>query len=324
MNAIDETKLVDQLLRAIKEGTDGPEIKTFVGHRSPDDDVWLNFFIAKKFIEKAANAEFVLVNAGQTYGESGDPSIIHFDTGRGEYDQHEKGLRRTCSAAILAEKLGVSKDPGLISLLELVTKVDNVEVLDMMNIHYIIEGYPRIFKTPQGPDWKMVQQRVFELFEIIYCQETGRSKSHENLKKFGETIILRNGIKLTNIFWHPECREAAFKTGADVVVWTRSKGKKGFYTGIQVNREPKVYLDNVAESLRFQENKIRGIIGKYLKAVGKNSCWYLHDSRRLILNGSRTCNLSEGEYTKMAPRYISGLIAGTLSLIPRKFLEKEK
>ena len=302
-----------------------PEIKTLVGHRFPDDDVWLCCWMAKQFIPKAVGAEIVFVNAGKTLpGSDGDPSVLHFDTGRGEYDQHGKGLQQTCSAAILAEKLGLENDPGLAPLIEMVTAVDNAEAFPPTSLHFVIEGYPRTFKKPDGHiDWQRVQGRVFELFDIVYGQQSSRAQARANLYKYSGWRILPNGLKVATLLGHPELREAAYEKGAAVVVWTQSRGKNHFYTGIQISRSyPELRLDKVAAALRSAEAKARGanVQGEDLGYVGRGgsvSTWFIHDSLRVILNGSRTWKPNEDEYTKLTPEQIVQLVHQALSAIPR-------
>lgn len=321
-------KLVDRILELALDQM-VPEIKTFVGHRFPDDDVWLCCYIAKKFFPKAANAKIVFVNAGESLpGLEEDPSVLHFDTGGGEYDQHAKGLQQTSSAAVLAAKLELLEDPGLKPLIEMVNAVDSINPLPPTSMHYAIEGYPRMFQSEGAINWQQVQTRVFELFDIVYNQEVARAKSRENLKQYAEWTTLRNGLKVASILWHPELREAAFETGATVVVWTQSKGKKGFCVGIQRNREyPQLRLDSTIETIRSGEAKARQIDvrGKNLRYLGRKGVvpgWFLHDSLGLILCGSRSYKLKEDEYTKLLPRQIAGMAHYALSKIPQNVVSR--
>ncbi len=324
-------KLVDLLLQSIVDAN-SPEIKILVGHRFPDDDAWLCLWLAKKFIPKTAKAQIVFLNAGERLpGPTNDASVLHFDTGLGEYDQHGKNLRRTSSASLLAEKIGLLKDnPGIKPLIELATAVDNIEPLPTTSLHFLIEAYPWMFRNGNGSsptNWAKVQERVFEAFDIIYGQETQRIENRKSLQEFAEKTILPNGLKITSILWHPELREAAFEDGAAVVIWTANRGAKGFYTGIQRNRKYPVSLDRVAVDLRRIEAAAQGIDvkGKNLIYVGKNgpiTVWYLHDSLGLILNGSRTYKLMDNEYTRLSPRQIVGIVHGTLKNIPRETVSR--
>lgn len=326
-------KLVDLILGlAFAELTS--EVKVLVTHRWPDDDALLGIWVGKKFVPKMANAKVVLVNAGEILpGSEEDPSVWHFDTGGGENDQHGKELKDTCSTVLLVERLGLSDDLGLKPLLEMATAVDNIAILPPTSIHFTIEGYPRHrdFKNPDGTiNWEKVQESTFQLFDIVYNQETARVQSRANLMKYAEWTTLANGIKVASLLWHPELREAAFEAGAAVVVWTQSRGKNRFYTGIQRNRQyPQLYLDNVAATLRQLEAQVRSIsinvTGKNLLYIGREgpvNTWYLHDGLGLILNGSRSWKPTEDEHTKLVPRQIVGLIHKTLSFIPREVVSR--
>lgn len=333
--------LVDNLL-ALLTMPDVQGGKTFVGHKSPDDDVLLCFYIGKKYIPGAADVRFAFVNAGESLpGSEGNSNVIHFDTGLGEFDQHGKGIKRTSSAQILAEKLGVQNDPGLKLLLAMATAVDNVEPLSHRDIHFTIEGYRSLFRKEDGKtNWDTVIERTFELFDINYGQETRRVQSRQQLDQHARWTVFPNGLRLATILWQPQLREAAFERGASVVVWTeirhrhkdtgealswpqfnRIKRAPGFsqkdweqvfYTGIQRNRRPPgLYLDTVALDLTKSEAKKRNAGLDLLPRV-----WFLHESKALILNGSLTHDPKREEITQLTPTEIVGTVEKTLSRIP--------
>lgn len=326
-------KLVDQLLKTLFDQT-SPEIKILVTHRYPDDDGWLCLKIAKMFIPKATNAQIVFVNAGETLpGSEGDSSIIHFDTGGGEYDQHSRefGKQRICSAVLLVQRLrelghiNPLDEAGLKPLLEMATAVDNVQKRQDTDLHFLIEGYRHFFNINGNIDWEKVQERVFEDFDIIYGQARQREESRQNLGRIAERTILSNGLKVTTILWHPKLREAAFEEGTGVVIWTVHKGSKGFYTGIQTNRDyPELLLANVVAELRFVENRTRNkeeVARKFLRYPGRKEKepWFLHHSLALVANGTRSCSLQDlEEFTKLTPRQIQGITLRALSAIPRE------
>ncbi|OGZ23173.1 MAG: hypothetical protein A3A08_02830 [Candidatus Nealsonbacteria bacterium RIFCSPLOWO2_01_FULL_41_9] len=324
-------KLVDLILKLAFESA-APEIKTLVGHRWPDDDTLFCLWLAKKFIPNATDAKIVFVNAGKTLpGSDNDASVLHFDTGGGDFDQHNKNLKKTSSASILVEKMGWD-DPGLQPLLDMVTATDNIEPQPKTSIHFIIEGYPRKFRNPDKTiDWPLVIDRTFELFDIIYDQEVQRIQSQKSLRTHAGISLLPNGIKLTSILGYPSLREAAFEDGADVVVWTENRGEKRFHTGIQVNRNSDLVLTKVAALLREREARSRGINaqGKNLMYAGKDDVdagvWYLHDSSlRLILNGSRSYLPVKEEYTRLSPGDIIQITIQALGKIPREVVSRWK
>lgn len=333
--------LVDNLL-ALLTMPDVQGRKTFVGHKAPDDDVFLCFYIGKKYIPGAADVRFEFVNAGESLpGTEEDVNVYHFDTGGGQDDQHGKGIKRTSSAQILAERLGVQNDPGLKLLLAMATAVDNVEPLSHRDIHFTVEGYRALFRKEDGKtDWDTVIQRTLELFDINYKQETQRVQSRQQLDKHARWTVFPNGLRLATILWQPQLREAAFERGASVVVWTeirhrhkdigealswpqfnRAKKSPGFsqndweqvfYTGVQRNRKiPGFSLDTVTKDLTVAEAKKRNSSLALLPRV-----WFLHESKALILNGSLTHDPKREEITQLTPTEIVGTVEKTLARIP--------
>lgn len=317
---VETGSLVDRLVQLALKQT-GSDVKTLVGHRFPDDDVWFCLWLFLKFVLKTEEVRIVFVNAGETLpGSEGDPSVFHFDTGAGEYDQHASDGHKS-SAAILIEKLGLN-DQGLKPLLDMVNTVDTAGKVPFTSIHFAIEGYARKFwSKDKGPDWQKVQERVFELFDIIYNQETRRIQSRENLPKYVKWVNLVNGVKVADCGDHPEIREAAFDAGAMVVIWTQPKWAKLFYTGIQVNTANELRLHTVAEALRYAEARERGIDvrGKNLSYLGRGEpvdTWFLHNSLKLILNGSKTWTLKNGEFTRLSRGQIVESVCQALVKIP--------
>ena len=316
--------LVDRLFGLIEEAT-APEIKTLVIHRRPDVDAWLCLWIARKFIPKTADAEVVFTNAGTSVADSSDPSVLHFDTGGGEFDQHEKRLQRSCSAVLLAKGFGLLEDPGLEPLLEMATKVDNVEPLDPTSIHYVIEGYPSKFQKDGNVDWDTIQSRVFEAFDILYSRHTRIAQSREDLNKYVRWATLQNGLRVATLLWHPECRDAAYEQGAAVVVWTISQGKNRFYVGVQKSRNyPHLHLVKVADALRREEARSRGVnvenqnLGYFGLKGDIVPGWFFHDSANLILCGGRSHKLKPEEYTRLTPNKIVETVQRTLASMPTK------
>jgi len=315
-----------RLLDAILGIALNPRPAILVGHRFPDDDTWLCFWMAQKFLMPGAEVRYIFVNAGESLSvPEGNGDVYHFDTGGGLFDQHGKGIKKTSSASIFAKELGLLEEhPGLKPLLAMVDAVDNVDPLPPTSLHFVIEGLPRhsgYRQTDGTVNWQMVQKRVFESFDIIYGQETQRIQGRINLEKHVKWPILPNSLKVAVLLGHPELRDAAYEKGAAVVIWTTPQKK--FYTGIQVSRKyPDLRLTAVAESLRIAEAGKRRIdvFGKNLSYIGRGEPapqWFLHDSLKLVLNGSRSWQLEDDEYTLLEPEWIVKFVIAALSKITR-------
>mgnify|MGYP003393423995 CR=1 FL=1 len=296
-------------------GVDGqcqPKSYIFVTHEYPDTDAWVCLWILRTFVAKDFDkVEIVFVRAGEVLppeGESDGTSIIHADTGKGEYDQHGKPYTRTSSAAILAEKLGIAEEPGVKEFVELATATDNVERVSPTSIHYFFKGLPYQKRGEDKQiDWTAIQERVFEVLDTL---DSWRSRCEENKRQFkeggGKLLRLANGLTLGLLAFKPHLRQAAYDSGADVVLWTQAKGKKGFWVGVQVNSDTRLSLRIVAAVIRAAELRARGFdvppIDE-LTYVGQKepiSGWFLHDSERFIACGSRSHPLEDHEFTKLS------------------------
>ncbi len=292
------------------------EIKTIVGHIQPDADVWLAIWLVKRFHPGAKEAELVFVRSGTILPESeNDPAVIHVDTGLGPYDHHGKNLGRTCSAALVAAALGRADDQGLTPFIEMVTMADNAEPLPATSVFFLLKGCPDLCRAKDNAvDWRQVEAKVFEIFDIIYGQETKRVEFRAALNREIGWKRLPNGLKLAILFRVPRFKEAAFEAGADVVVWTQPLSM-GYYVGVQSHG---VNLGPMAAKLREAEFRRRGIkvfIGElyYSGQAGPMDNWFLHDSNNLVLCGSRTHPLAPEARTILTEAEIEKIVCQVLT-----------
>lgn len=305
------------------------KFRVLVGHINPDEDVWLGFWIAERFGLCEESVEYRFVPAGTALpGSANDPTVMHVDTGGGEFDQHGRSLEMACSAGLLAKKLGITEDPGLKAILEWVTIVDNAAAkLPPTHVHFQVTALPRqrSCQNESGEtDWMKVKERVYEIFDNIYNQEVSRIRAELDLPRFAlwKAVSQEGGrqtIKVCFLFERPYLREAAYQKGADVVVWTTRNDKKGrYYVGVQVSRDSVVRLSRTAALLRFGEARKRGVelspqdltyIGQKEPLLG----WFLHDSLKLVLCGSPKAPLQDHEYTLLSPQEIEKLVCIALA-----------
>ncbi len=302
----------------------GRKFRVLVGHINPDEDVWLGFWLSERFGLCEKEVEYRFVPAGTALpGSANDPTVLHVDTGGGEFDQHGRSLKMACSAGLLAAKLGIKDDPGLKAILEWVTIGDNAAAkLPPTHVHFQTTALSRQ-KSCQNEngetDWMKVKERVYEIFDTIYNQETNRFRAEVDLPRFAswKAVVRGDGlkpIKVCSLFERPHLREAAYERGADVVIWTTRNDKEGrYYVGVQVSRDSDVKLTKAAALLRFGESKKRGLglDHRELAYIGQKEPvrgWFLHDSLKLILCGSTRAPLQDHEYTQLTPDEIERLV----------------
>ncbi len=286
-------------------------------HRHPDTDAILCLWAAQKFVvPKEVECIIIFVDAGDGLSEEEKVgfNVIEMDTGRGELDQHEKHLKRGSSFKLFCEKHGLIRDGGLKPFIELACASDNVEKIDKTSIHYLFKARRSRCKT--DGDWQTFVDRAIEDLDALYGQYAAWAKSDAEFRKTGDIKTLSNGVKVAFIFGKPNLREAAYRAGADVAVWSehRSGGKSHF--GIQTSRNSTVSLRSLARTVRIaeaQERKI-DIAGMDIGASTVTAIpgWYLHDSGNLLTCGTKTHPLEGNQFSKLSTGLLCKLVERTL------------
>ncbi|MDO8551825.1 MAG: chromate resistance protein [bacterium] len=292
-------------------------------HLNPHPDEIACIWWAKKTMAWVREAEIIYVHSRNPLPPlNGDAQVLCFGVGGGQYDHHGKQLERTCSLAMFVERMGVAGDPGLKPIVELITKLDNAERVSATDVGRILQGFPGRLRNPDSSvDWPTIMTRHFEIYDIIYFQETRRVHDQAELNKFASWKRLKNGIMVGTLFGRPDLSAVAFESGIpDVVIWTQRFGAgKGFYVGIQMNRLSLVKLGKVAAVLRLAEFRKRGreVPIDQLQNPGRHPLdgiddWYLDDECRFILRGSRSYPIDQNQRTKLTEQEIETLACQAL------------
>jgi hypothetical protein len=299
-----------------------------VTHERPDTDAYLCLWAAARFVVKTNDFIAAFVRAGEqlTPEDMEGFRVLHMDTGLGDLDQHGKQLGRTSSFELFCKAHGLMEDGALEPLIELSRATDNVEEVSPTDIHYVFKGLAYHYTDPatKETDWSGATTFAFTILDILYGQAKNNRNAVEDFKRLGKMITLDNGLKVASIFHQPRLRNAAYQAGADVVVWTEDqkgafKGK--FQVGIQTNRNSSVTIRSVISGIRIAEATRRGLGYEQTKdhdftAIGKDDLfgsWYLHDSEKLIVCGSRAHPLeSDQEFTRLNPNEILKIVCERL------------
>jgi hypothetical protein len=304
-----------------------------VTHYHPDTDALACLWGAVRFVVKDAPYQICFVRAGEslTQEECEGYRVLHMDTGKGDCDQHEKSLKSASSFKLLAEKHGFDRDPGIVPILNLTVAADNVEKISKTSVHFVLKGLAFHYrdKDSREVDWESVCTSAFVVLDIIYSQTAHNAKNKAAFEKYGKSETLKNGLKIANVGFKPQWRDAAFESGADVVVWFgRPEGHERenhgpFYAMIQANRKYNkggLVLDRVIAGLREAEAKARNVTippKVDVWAIGSNplfGAWMMHDSHCFISCGTRSHPLgSEDEFTKLSPTVIGKTVIVKLS-----------
>lgn len=298
-----------------------------VTHQCPDTDAFCCLWAARRFIvPEDAECRIVFIESSTRLDPEDEigHEVIYMDVGGGPCDQHGKQLKRESSFGLLIEHYGLAKDEALEwclkPILEMTRATDNAERVHPMSVHNIFKGLRNFIREGDETDWSGVCDAAFMMLDILYEQQRGRLKSFMKYEKVGRPRRLRNGIVLSDLAREPGLREAAWNTGVDVVIWTPYRGRR-LEVGIAVGRGSRaVVLDAVVRNLRLLEARKRGINtdGQDLATIGTLDSlptWFYHDSRKLILAGSRSHRLQGDEFTQLTRNDIrNAVVAGLESL----------
>jgi hypothetical protein len=298
-----------------------------VTHNRPDTDALACLWIAINFV-MPTDAEYSIhfVNAGNglTAEEAGDDHVLHMDTGGGPYDQHGKELGRVSSALLLARANGLEHHPGLKPILDLTVASDNIDEMSPTSIHYYFTGlFHKLRNMPMAERLDLIRERAFEAFDVYFDQAAAHAKADDTFKKNGQINTLNNGIKICQLPQNAgNQREAAFRAGADVVLFSSRKNDGRVFFGIQVHRRSRVDLTGVMGAIRHAEADKRGLqlleseeirIGEARPMPG----WFLHQSRRLIVCGSHSADIPPELCSRLKERQIFNLVWDALEKLPK-------
>lgn len=262
---------------------DEEPMKIIVTHLNPDQDAVASVWLVKRFFPGWADASFKFVPAGETLGQKPpdeNPDIIHVDTGLGKFDHHTTGDRKKCAASLVAafiKKEGFVKDTLSIDALERMIAV----VLD------VDHAGDKVWPDPAHDRYEFFFEQILDGLKL------GEEKyDSERVTRFGLTAcdgifremknkvsaeaILEKGIK----FESPWGKGIGVETSNDGTL--RLAERLGYM--IAVKKDPRKGNARI-----YAHPKSGADLSKASEAIGgkdPQSDWFLHASKRLLLNGS--------------------------------------
>lgn len=252
--------------------------KTVVTHFSPDFDAVGAVWILKRFHPDFAEARIVFVPTGERLAdqEVEQEEVVHVDTGGGPFDHHETD-KYTCATKLVwqsVKKERKLKNPAVERIVNLVTDIDHARDLNWpeaiddryeLGLPHILDGWKLAFP---GQDQRLLEWGLIYL-DGLYQTLKAKIAAQKTIEKRGKEFQTRWGKGLAVESGNDKILEVAEKLGFAVVV------KKDL-------RDGAVRIYGRAD----KGVNLRRAYQKFLKA-DPNATWYLHPSKRLLLNGSR-------------------------------------
>ena len=254
-------------------------MKLIVTHFSPDIDALTACWLIKRFLKGWDEAEIKFIPAGSALNNKppdDNPEIIHVDTGLGKFDHHQTDSFISASQLVLdhllKNKFISSKDhEPLIRLVKLVTEFDHFQeyfypepYADRYNflLHETIEGLKKVTR-----DDHVLLNTVFKLLDGTLLNLKNKVSAEKDIKtgyiftsNLGNTLIMFSG--------NAESGKLAMKMGYRLVI--TKDPDKGY---VRLKCPPEKGLDLTP-------------FYKKLLQFDPKANWFLHSSKKMILNGS--------------------------------------
>lgn len=252
--------------------------KIIVTHFYPDLDAVASIWLIKRFLPGWEKAEIKFVPAGQTFRHApadDDPEILHVDTGMGKLDHHQKD-KYNSSANLVLQKIKKERDlrevdkETLERLVTVVTEIDNGKMITWENalsdryefcLHNLLLGF-------EGKDRNLVEfgmlalDRVFKVLkDKVLAEKILREEGMGFKTRWGKAIAVES--------FDEQVLMVGQKQG--FVLVARKNPKTG-HLRIYSRWDKKVDLTRAFAEFKKKDPK---------------ASWYLHPSKRLLLNGAR-------------------------------------
>lgn len=256
--------------------------KIIVTHINPDLDAIAGIWLIKRFFPTWEKADLQFVPAGKTFRGAppdDDTAIIHVDTGFGKFDHHQTA-KFTCAAELVykevkkRQQLSDDNNSALERLIKVVVEIDHGRDISWADsegdrYEFSINNFSSNIKFPQEiKDLEKTEyflpilDAVFQTFKNKIKGENELKKGHEFKTPWGKGIAVETGLD--------DVLTIGEKMGYVLVV---KKNPKDGHTRIYGRWDKKIDLTDAFEKMQKKDLM---------------ASWYLHPSKCLLLNGSRS------------------------------------
>lgn len=279
-------------------------MKIIVTHSSPDMDAITSVWLIKKFLPGWETAAVRFVPAGERI-DSGkwqnkneqspierieDDEIIHVDTGLGSLDHHQTVSDKVCGASLTWDYVKI-KNPELKAkdsektrykleaisrMIKVVTDIDHFKevfwrdaVADYheFNLTNILDGLKLQF--PNQDDYYV--EFISKSLDAVLHEFENRMWAEKEIAENGQKFITQFGKGIGFETLNDTVIKLAQKMGYVIVL--RKDPRKGY---VRIKAIPTTGKINIDLTSAY----------KALKKMDPNATWYLHVSRKMLLNGS--------------------------------------
>lgn len=275
-------------------------MRRIITHKSCDVDAISSCWLLKRFYPDWDGAEIVYVNAGEkiqgSYEKQGEVieivdgiETIHVDTGMGPLDHHQTSDMNTCGAKRALDFILANPDSNIHKhetkkkaverIVELVIDDDHFQEVYYPEANHdiyefglvaIIQGY----KLNHQKDDKSLTQFIFECLDSVLQNLEKKIWAEDEIKEKGVGFESKFGKALGIESINDEVLKSAQMAGFVLVV--RKDPNGGF---VRIKAKPD---KRNSESLNIDLTEAY----EKLKEMDPAASWFLHASKRMLLNGS--------------------------------------
>lgn len=258
-------------------------MKTIVTHVSPDQDAVCAVWLVQRFFPGWGSAQVKFVPAGATLdGKEPDSQqdVIHLDTGLGRFDHHQTGDRSMCAATLVFEEVKKKEyvKPGnTLTGLERIVAV----VLD------VDHAGEKLWPNPDSDRYEFFLEPILEGLKL-----KGNEWTHQDVLRFGmeafdgileqmkSKVVASTILEVGQKFSSPWGKGIGVETANDTVM---SLGERMGYM-VVVKKDPR--RGNVRIYAHPSSTADLTSVYERIQQDDPQSDWFLHASKRLLLNGS--------------------------------------
>lgn len=258
-------------------------MKTIVTHTSPDQDAISAAWLVKRFFPGFRDAEVKFVPAGETYRKQppdSNSNVVHVDTGFGRFDHHQTSSREACAAKLVLDEV---ESKGFIT--------GKVELEALRRIVAVVlavdHAAEKLWPDPANDRWDFFLEPMLDGL-----------KSHREVYPSEE--VMRFGMEaMDGIFWGMQNKVIA---GTILAQGLTFKSRWGKGIGVETTNDTVLSLgERLGYMIVVKKDPRRGNVRIYahpgstadltpvyeqIHKLDPDSDWFLHASKRLLLNGS--------------------------------------
>lgn len=284
-------------------------MRTIVTHKSSDLDAIMSVWLIKRYIPAWIDARVVFVPAGgrlegeytetgEVIEKIGEDEVIHVDTGMGKLDHHQEDNDNVCAAKLTYDyvlsvpdntlSVNSARQKAVERMVEIAIDIDHFQEVyyqDPGSLIYdfsvveTINGFRMMFpKDDQALVefiMKVLDAQVHTFENRLWAEEEIKAKGIEFETKWGRAL----GIETLN----DEVLKLAQKMGYVVTV-----RKDPHLAAVRIKVRPKKRQKLVEKANTDFESIDIDLTPVYekVKEMDPDATWFLHASKRMLLNGS--------------------------------------